>query len=174
MSTDDFESDPLPIMKTPDMSDPSVREAVEKFIAQPHVLKLEDFVDPSAAPSNVEVIAPAIDHIQEVAALFGLTRNAARNALIAARENYRDIAAPMDFQSALRSGRPFRRKSWIKPNPDPGMMDALRSYWWAFPCIIRPDNGQMPSHATWLNIGTGQRMMFSPEDYLATDFEVMP
>jgi len=90
--------------------------------------------------------------------------------------------AALDFLSALRSGRPFRRRVWVARGPTADGVSAitqekLMQHVWLYPQILFPlvnDELQIGGPSIFRNIATGKLAPLTLPDYLATDWEIMP
>lgn len=142
-------------------------------------IKLESYVDPTRQDRVYSNTQGDTDLIAETAALFGLTRRDAKEALLRARERVHGDVADMAFTEALRIGRPMRRRAWLNfgPTVDAAKraeMDAAIKHWWVYPAVLVGPDGAPGGQSIWINIGNGRRAVISLEDYLAADWEVMP
>lgn len=91
----------------------------------------------------------------------------------------------VDFLTALRSGRPIRRRTWITMGPlaakDEGLA-ILAQHWWIYPRVLFPSttlpNGQKvhaeEGKSIFVCLANGQIMTLTLDDHLASDWEVMP
>lgn len=90
--------------------------------------------------------------------------------------------AALDFLSALRSGRPFRRRVWVARGPAADdvstvTQEKLMQHVWLYPQVLFPVAAgklQIAGPSIFRNIATGELAPLTLPDYLATDWETMP
>jgi hypothetical protein len=95
----------------------------------------------------------------------------------------RTLATPalVDFLTALRSGRPFRRRIWvvIGPTADPmraDFQDGIIQHNWIYPRTMFPTAAVAAglTESIFVNLMTGRICSPTLSDLLATDWESMP
>jgi hypothetical protein len=81
-------------------------------------------------------------------------------------------AALTDFLTALRSGRPMRRKTHVTNGPSgmpAEMMAKLNDSAWIHLLLVVEKRGDQP----WISLIDGGRVTVMRDDYLADDWEIM-